>query len=518
MPDASQADADLLHSRHPEWENSKARWDFVRDHYDDVRLYDRLDDYMPRKSQGEHRDEYKERKKLAQYPNLLGPTLDSFTGLLFHKEDETERDWGALGDPEEDGTAASDLAQDADGMGTDHEALLKQLSTFLLLYQKAGVWVDTTRTTDEELTRDEARRRGVRPFWKLLPPQAIVNWRADDRGRVVEALILETADTRDTLADGAGDAEQERFLWVDLDGWVRLVEDGEAESGVQVVGTGTFDYTDGTGRPTLPLFVGRLPLARYPAHSLAKSNNAIFNGLSELRWSLRKGSFPYFIYSGSSTAFDEFLDRIKRGTVAIREDFQGEAGGNGHRWIAPGMDPAQMHLEVKEMLVTDFWRQAMYEFSDRSVERTATEINAEFISSIGAFLNLLAGSMDEAEGATLRLLEQAAGQTPGEAVVRRTRDYAVQDGMELARTLKQVLFGEMGEMPMPPELEAEGVKKVARHAGITTDDNREELEDAIERSAEIEADRQALLGDQLDAAAETEPETVGEARASGEAS
>lgn len=159
------------------------------------------------------------------------------------------------------------------------------------------------------------------------------------------------------------------------------------------------------------------------------------------------------------------------------------------------MDGPQMALNYKEELVRAIFQVAQFEFSDRAAERTATEINADFIASTGAFLNVLAGAVDEAENASLFLLEQAAGVSkPGEAQVTRTRDFTPEDGQQLAQQIKEVVFGRNMDLPLPPEATAEVVKKVLSSLDAVEEID-EELEDAIDRHARTAADRERVFAE-----------------------
>lgn len=503
----------LLEQKHPEYERMKPLWDFTRAHYDDRHLYRALDGennekYLPKKAQSEHPQEYKERKKLASYANFLGPVIDSFVGLLFHKEDEAERDWGALGDLESDNSYAALIAEDADRSGTDHEAQLKQVATDLMQYQKTVLLVDTNKTEqDQNISVAQARNRGIRPAWKRIPPQSLVNWREDEDGRVVEALIREQTDARDSLEDQPELAEQDRFLHYELlddddrEGgedtarWRRLLENPESDTGYVVVGEGTIEYEDPQGQPDIPVYVGTLPMNRYPAHTLARLANRIFNLESAgIHWPIRKAGFETLVHSGQG--FEEFKENRRNGANVIQEQLSTEEGGKGHRYIGPSMDGPKAAAEERERLVQQFWRVAQFEFSDQAAERTATEIKADFVASMGAFLNVLAGALDEAESRVLFLLEQAAGQEPGGAEVQRARNFGVEDGLALVQRLAEVFFGKQSGVPLPPELEGRLTVKMLEKAGLEV---AEEEEDAILREAEQRADQARLFQDALQA-------------------
>lgn len=511
--------ATLLDQRHPEYKRMRPLWDFTRAHYDDRYLYWELDqsgdvDLLPRKTQGEHPKEYEERKKLAAYANVLGPILDSFVGLLFNKEEEAERDWGALGNPQEEPESLAALIQeDADRSGTDHEAQLKQVATDLLQFQKTVLLVDTNRTDAVgELSVAEARARGIRPGWKRISPQSLVNWRKDADGRIVEALLKEKTDARESLGEDSSKAEAEVFIHFQLTPgdeeeqsgrWRRLIKDSDADTGMREIASSTFDYEDPQGRPDIPVFVTSLPVTRYPAHTLARLANRIFNLESAgIHWPIRKAGFAKLVLSGQG--IDDIKQQIRDGGANILpENMTTQEGGKGHRFIAPSMDEPQAAAEEREKLMQQFWKVAQFEFSDQAAERTATEIRADFVASIGSFLNVLAGALDEAEQRVLFLLEQAAGEDSGEASVQRTRDFGVEDGIAIVQRLGAVFFGERAGVPLPPEVEADLVVKMLEKAGLEIE---EEEADAIMREAETRADQQRLFQDAVSATEGQTPE------------
>lgn len=492
-----------LDERHPDYLRNEPLWTYAADHYDDRALYEKLREYLPQKSQAEHQIEYDERRRLAEYENFCGPVIDSLVGLQFAKWAEIVWEWGALGDPMDPDSRAAQLLRNADGGGTDWKAQAKQIAADILVYQKVGVLIDSSRPTGSDgATVADAEAAGWRPYRHVLPPTAIINWISDERGRLREALVMETADTRETLDSEDGDAESVRYLWLTLDGWQRI---RAGTSGIEVIEEGTYDYVDRSGQRVLPLVIGELPIRRYPAYTLARINNAIFNLDSGLSWQFRKAQFQRMVFTGTQEDFAAYEEKAKKaGVTAVLESYGSEQGGKGHRYIGPDMSAADKALELRDRLLRAFWDAAQFAFSDDAAQRTATEIRADFAASIGSIESTLAGALDEVDNASLHLLGQAWGLSPDQAAdlkAKRPDDLTPEDTYATAERIKAVVFGEGVDLPIPSRVKANAMKRISRALGLMDDIDEDELELDLQRAAELADDRDALFRDALAAAA-----------------
>ena len=493
-----------LDGRHPDYVRQSPHWTYAADHYDDRALYDKLDEYLPRKTQAEHSIEYAERQNLAEYENFVGPVIDSLVGLQFAKWGEIDWDWAALGDPADRDSRVAALMRDADGAGTDWKAQSKQIAADIMVYQKVGVLIDSSKPAGTgDATEADAAAAGWRPYRHVLPPTAIVDWITDPRGRLLEALVRETADTRTTLSSADGEAEDVRYLWLTLDGWARI---REGKDGNTIVDEGEYTYVDRSGQRVLPLVIGKLPVRRYPAYTLARINNAIFNLDSGLAWQFRKAQFQRMVFTGTGEDFAAYQDQAKTaGVTALLENYGPENSGKGHRYIGPDMTAADKALQLRDRLLRAFWDAAQFAFSDQATQRTATEINADFAASIGSIESTLAGALDEVDNASLYLIAQAWGLDPAASAdisVRRPDDLTPEDTYSTAERIKAVVFGESVDLPVPAAVKANATTRIARALGLLDGIDEAELELDMQRAAELSADRDALFRDALAAASQ----------------
>src|SRR5437588_1954277 len=149
----------------PEYARYVDQWTWALEHYSGQVLdADRVMRYLPRKQQAESIEAYRERTALADYTPHFATVVDSLAGMLFSTEGDTRRDWGALGDEEDQNTTAGRLWANADGAGAAWLTVWKQCTVDLLVVHKAWVLVDADA---------DGQSRVV-----LLPITAVRNWRA----------------------------------------------------------------------------------------------------------------------------------------------------------------------------------------------------------------------------------------------------------------------------------------------------------------------------------------------------
>src|SRR3990167_2692024 len=112
-----------LAARHPAYERMCDRWKLVSDFYlAEVANEDVAKKYLHKRFQGESDGAYRERLLTTDYTPHLGTLLDTLAGMLFAVEARASRVWSdekgkGLGDPDEPGTIAHRLWNNADGGG-----------------------------------------------------------------------------------------------------------------------------------------------------------------------------------------------------------------------------------------------------------------------------------------------------------------------------------------------------------------------------------------------------------------
>ncbi|NIV53584.1 MAG: hypothetical protein GWN53_17225 [Gammaproteobacteria bacterium] len=418
-----------------------------------------VEKYVPRRSIGEAEESYDERKALVHVSGLLGSVIDALVGLWARKPPE-EDEWGSLGERGEDGelnpdSVAQMIVEDADRSRTTWDNHRRARATWTLVYRKVFTYIDTNKPpqdpdADEDMDREEARQANIRPFVTLVSPLDVIDWIEKD-GRKVEVVIREEADNRDSLDDGSADVE-ERFLRLRLNGWerFRVVKEGENVR-VERIGGNSYAYEDSDGTPRLPLVEATLPLPRYISYNLARIVLAIINHDSHLDSLDRAGALAQFLaVQGDS---EEIKKEIKLGDKVLPYP----PGVEPPSFIAYLMDAAGPLEKRIETLVAQFWNAAMWEFSDRPKERTATEVTQEWAAGVGAFLTQLAGAMEEAENEEKMLLAQADNPDVSTSEVGTTkfaREYKIQDVIAELTRLKELVFGIGDRLPMSAALKA----------------------------------------------------------------
>lgn len=383
---------------HPDYEAAQARRTVARDMYSGVVL-DKLTTYLIQHSQGEFDAAYEERRKIADYTNHMAMVVDGLAGMLFAVNDQTERDFGALGDITDADTTASRLWFDADGEGGNWETIWQQLATQLIVQNEYWLLVDG-------ITEDREARI------VLIEPERVQNWVEED-GQPVEVRVTELVDVRSDVRDKRD--PQEQHVVYTLDGWERWIKDDKEQPLLVEEGAYEFYATTARIRRTLPLVRVRLPLARHVGWLIAKKCQAIFNMESSRDFKLWASNFIRLCID-STADYQEILAKLREGFSVLK--------GTGHKYISPDPATVTVATEVIEKKIRDFRQMAMREYGDAARERTATEIRQEFRAGVEAFLALLKTALDEAERNVLWRLEQVYyPEQPsrwGEAFVNRT--------------------------------------------------------------------------------------------------
>lgn len=493
MPTVAQ-----LRSTHPEYVDNVDNWQYTLDHYDAARWYDNIADYVPQKILGEKDNVYEERLAITKFLNVMAAVIDSVVGGVARKGDQTVIDWGIL----RDAGIVPLLEKDADLKGTSYEHLQQQKLTDALVFNLAYTLVDTTRDGGEATSV----AAGFRPYISLVPRISLVNWRMDREGRMVEALIEEEMDLRVSIFDQAAEAAVATYLWMDLTGWARFrikQEDDTGEEVVEMLGGDVWMDASGSvfqwkgldGRPRLPLVTTNPRLRRYAGFELAQLANEIANINSELRYILRFGGLGQFlVINAEDEAFDNALDKIRSGDRVIQED---KDAPNTARFIGPDMAVVTGLTSTLEAKITQFWQAALFEFSDSAVERTATEIAADFNASMGAFLASLSQAAEESENEELYLLAQAVGfqgdaTSPEVPSVTRARDFSTEDGIAVLTRARDLLLGQNATQDLPDEIKARLALRSSVASGLFTEEEADELEQAVlNASKEADARRAA---------------------------
>lgn len=434
----------FLQSRNLEWQEKKERWEYCWDNYSgEYARHDRFslsdlkkntqkfqtDKYLHRKVQAETPEAYVERLVTSD-PVLLFPTaVDSLNGLIYGGQDDTVRDFGALGNPQpeegEDGGTAEKLWNNADGDGTNWLPVMKQMGIRLTVQHKVWGMVDGIKEQQFETEDGMASEVTGEASIHILDPTTVVDWYPNHSP--TQVLVKEKADMRTSIVDKDADRERDTYILYTLDGWTRYIE---VEGNPQEIENGSYEFweTAERERRTLPIFPVELPMPRDIGYLLAIKQNHIYNSTSIRDFSVRNTSFAWLKLVANKEQYEQIIEEIKNGFRVLRQD--PDARGN-HDYVSPSNDHLQEAGKILDKKREFFNEAAFKAYGDAAKQATATEIRQESRSGVEAFLNLLVTTLDEFENRCLFLLEQvyfpnSPGQW-GQASVERSKDFTPKD-------------------------------------------------------------------------------------------
>lgn len=482
-----------LRHEHPFYTANKAKWLYVRDHYNgEVIDSKKISTYLIRRATGETDDAYAERCKLADYTNHFAEAAEGLVGMVFAVEGDANRvfldqEGRGLGKVDDPSTPIGRLWQRADPDGNSYLTVYKQLLMYLTLYQFGWVMVDPADGESQV---------------RVIEPLSVPNWSPDGR----EVLILESADTRTSLADAP--AMGDRFLHVFPAGWQRYTED-KSGNPVKLTGpndSGRWHFESQTGKPRVPVFNCAVPMKRMIGYQQAKKANVIFNKESVRDFGQRTAGFQKLVLSAGNQLYDKLEAALAEGSNLLQED--PAADGGGHRYIGPDPAPATALTETIKLNVADFRSNFHRAYDDSAQQKTATEVRQDVGSGTGAFLQLLVAALDDAENNALPLLEQA--EYPGDrarwfiARVQRTTDFVPVDIDAVQEKSATAAFGAGKPVPMGVSARISLAREIAESRGANVDPDElsahvrvqlmiELLESAPTAGLEIPADVKAEL-------------------------
>lgn len=467
---------------HPEFDDNEDKWINSWRHYTGTYATDYIGTYLHRKEQRETTEAYEERKDLTD-PVLHFPTaVDGLNGILFAQDEDTDRQWGALGDPDEPDSNAYTLQRNADGDGTNWNPLMKQVGIRLTVMHKLWGLVEGVQTEEDE--EGNTVRTLKEASVKLINPQSVVNWWPDD-GNPQQVLVKEETDMRASIRDSDKDQEADVYVLYELNGWTRFqVREFENEGEIMkeeiILNQGEYEYWADTDRSmqVLPIFPVEIPMPRHVGHLLAKKQEHIFNKKSRRDFAVMNMSFSLLILGAEKDQYDDIINNLEKGYNVLREE--PDASGS-HRYISPDSSYLQNFGNLLEKDKEDFYDAAFKHYGDAAKQSTATEIRLESRSGIEAFLTLLVSSIDEFEEAALWRLTQVYSPNPsdwGTAGVKRSRSFQPSDVDEMKKKLTDRYVGE-DAIPVDSETKSNVIKRILELDNIEVD------EEAVARIEEV---------------------------------
>jgi len=142
-------------------------------------------EYLPRLG-GQDEDGYRAYKMRASFYNATSRTIDGLSGMVFRKPPQVDV-VGPLEDFRDDVTL-SDVPL---------HAFAEQVVEEVLTTARCGGLVDYPRVEDRGLTRAQAERMNLRPFWTLYKAEDILNWRVGligNRTQLTQVRLHETVE------------------------------------------------------------------------------------------------------------------------------------------------------------------------------------------------------------------------------------------------------------------------------------------------------------------------------------
>ena len=466
----ADASKSWLDYQHRDYRKNARKWVYARDHYTGEAVDpEKIQYYLVRKALGETIENFDERLALADYTPHFGTLVDELAGMIFGSEEDANRTWGSLGDPVKKPTSpAGVLWRDANEAGDAWKTLWKLLAIELTAIHAAWLFVDGGTKPDH-------------PRVRILPAETVKDW-LHVGGVLKEALIEEVDDPRGSLQD----ASNAQCVWLHLTvaGWQRYTKDkkGNAVALARPGDKGTWKYQTRSGVPTIPLVPVSLPLRRHVGYLLARKACAIFNQESARDNLVRFCNFPILNIIGNDKTYKAVVEALKKGARAL----QNLPGTNAHAFIAPDGGPAATANAILERKVLEFYRTGFKNFEDVARERvTATEVKARLAGGVFAFLTLMKSALEDAENATLYLLEQTFFPRDsakwGTAEVARSDDFIPVDVNEVVERLRKRYFGDQGIVPVGRTARIAAALTIAQWDGIEV--NEKEVAAAVDLAA-----------------------------------
>lgn len=477
-------------NQHPDYSDKRQKWVDAWRHYTGTYATDHIGEYLHRKEQRETTEAYQERKDISD-PVIHFPTaVDGLNGILFAKDEDTERDWGELGDPEEPDSNAYTLKRDADGKDTNWNPLMKQVGIRLTVMHKLWGLVEGVKTEDDE--DGNTLRTLQEASVKLINPQDVVNW-YPDTGNPRQVLVKEDFDSRTSIRDTEADQEQDVYVLYELDGWTRFKmetyedKDGDTQSKEVVLGSGSYEYWADTDKSMriLPIFPVEIPMPRHVGHLLAKKQEHIYNKKSRRDFAAMNLSFSVLQLTATEEQYKDLINNIEKGYNIVRLDPEAK---HPHQYLSPGSEYLKDYGDVLEKDKEDFYDAAFKHYGD-AAQATATEIRLESRSGIEAFLTLLVSSIDEFEEAAGWRLMQVYHDSPsawGTYSVKRSRNFQPEDIAEMKKKLTERYVGE-DSIPVDSETKAGVIKRILELDNIEADEETEErIKEVLDNSLSVD--------------------------------
>lgn len=461
-----------LDYRHLDYQRNINDWLFTRDMYTgDCVRGTRVKNYLIRKHTGESDSAYEERCRLADYTNHFATLVDTISGMLFAVEGSANRIFNrvtpgaggrrdvtedVLGSFDRPDTPMGRLFINADGAGNGYQTVWKTLASDLMTLHCGWMLVDAADGN---------------AMLRFFPATSVPNWRYDSEG-LAEVLVEELVDARGSIQDEP--KQESQYLYFERNGWSRWRKN---EGGVPVMiegQSGTYQFTDRANRRCLPIYPVSLGIRRNVGWTLARKGAVIFNKESERDNLLRLANFPRLNLIATDTEFEKLVTSLERGSNVLQVNPH-QNGSKAHHYIHPSSEPAKVASDVLNRKVEEMYTTAFRQYGDAAKEITATEARQDISQGVGAFLQILKSSIDDAENEALWRLEQI--YFPGKpklwftARVERSDDFVPLDVDMAIKAMRERYFGLTATVPVGRTAMISAAREIARWDGLVVSDD-----------------------------------------------
>lgn len=170
---------------HPQYDMRAPQWKVMRDTAaGEMAVKEAGSEYLPRLG-GQDSEQYEAYKMRALFYNATGRTIDGLSGMIFRKPPITV-------EPEGMASFLEDVTLD----GVPFQGFAEMAVEEVITVARAGILVDFPSVEGGTMTRAEAERMDLRPFWRLYKAEGIIDWkvgRAGNRTVLMQVRLAETA-------------------------------------------------------------------------------------------------------------------------------------------------------------------------------------------------------------------------------------------------------------------------------------------------------------------------------------
>lgn len=161
------------------WKENIDRWKFLIDSYHGGK--DFRDGKYLTAYQMESQEDYETRLDTTPYDNHVKAVVAIYNSFLFRKPPDR-----TLGNLEND-PGIRDFIKDADLDGRSFDSVMRDISTYAMVY--GHVWVVLDKPATNVYTRAEELEQGLRPYISIITPENVLDWRYERQINGVYKLV-----------------------------------------------------------------------------------------------------------------------------------------------------------------------------------------------------------------------------------------------------------------------------------------------------------------------------------------